>query len=584
LVNAYGPTETCVSATQYFMTAQSWQQLLPPPIGAPIPGVQVQICDEAGRPLPVGVAGEIRIGGAGVGRAYLHDAQLSAARFVTDAQGNRWYRSGDLGRWLPDAQLQFIGREDRQVKIRGNRIELGEIETALNAQPFVRHSIVAAADPHSQGSVSLAAWLVVQPGFDPAVCRAELDTKLPAYMIPSWLIPVDTIPLNHHGKVDLKPLLRLISDTGLDLKPARPLSTPAEERVAALMGEVLGQSIRDSDADFFALGGHSVLAVRLLALLQQDFGAKIPLTDLFTHSTVARLAERIQHQHLFAPKKTPVVGLNTSGTAIPLICFHPVGGNVLCYQALAEELGSDQPVYMVEAQGLAEGQPPLATVEEMVANYLPAVRELLPSGPVRLAGWSFGGLLAFEAAYRLYRAGVEVREIMLFDALANADGLKALLRKDESEYLALLFEEMGLVDAETLRALTPEERLDLLVERGKGTDLLPLNSDREGMRRLLAVFQNNALAAIRYTPPFLEKTDILLVRPKQLKRLTSGIVGDDYNGWRGKVGGTVHLRWMEGSHGEMLMKPRICQLAAHVKAYLSASGASHSVAAGLPLL
>ncbi len=563
VVNAYGPTETCVAAAQHVMNAASWQEILPPPIGVPLRGVELQVCDAAGRPLPEGVPGEIRIGGAGVGRGYLNDPEQTARRFVRDAAGRRWYRSGDLGRWLPGGVLAFLGREDRQVKIRGNRIELAEVEAAIGSHPFVRRVAAVATDPRGDGDLVLAAYVVPRPGFEVAACKADLESRLPPFMVPSWLIEIDDFPLTSSGKLDEARLPR----PSAAARPAgRPLSGGDEQRLAALFAEVLNVPVEDAEADFFALGGHSVLAVRLLAAVERTFGLRVPLSDLFAHPTVARLACRIADRSRDSGWR-PVVAINAGGERPPLVCFHPVGGNVLCYQGLGEALGRDQPLYMVQSYGLEEGQPLLPTVEEMTAAYLEALRGTLPEGPIVLAGWSFGGLLAYEAACQLRRTGMPVAAVLLFDAVAVPDPVRDLLRKDEADYLAALFDELGIVDAATLRPLSPEQRLDLLVERGRGSNLLPDHTDRRGMRRLLGVFQNNALAAVRYRPRRLESR-LLLVRPRIATAAAPGIPGDDLNGW-GPLA-DVQLRWIEGTHGQMLQTPRVEQLARCVKEYLDA--------------
>lgn len=561
LVNAYGPTETCVAATQHIMTAASWQEILPPPIGVPLRGVEIQVCDAAGRPLPEGVPGEIRIGGAGVGRGYLNDPEQTAHRFVCDVAGRRWYRSGDLGRWLPGGVLTFLGREDRQVKIRGNRIELPEVEAAASSHPFVRRVAVVAIDPRGDGDFLLAAYVVPRPGYDAAVCKADLESRLPPFMVPSWLVEVDDIPLTRSGKLDEA---RLPRPSVVSRPAGRPLSTDGERQLAALFADVLGVPVADADADFFALGGHSVLAVRLLAAVERTFELRVPLSDLFAHSTVAGLARRIADRAHDSGWR-PVVAINAGGDRPPMVCFHPVGGNVLCYQGLGEALGPDQPLYMVQSYGLAEGQPLLPTVEAMTAAYLEALRGTLPERPIILAGWSFGGLLAYEAAWQLTRSGFPVGAVMLFDSVAVPDPIRDLLRKDEADYLAALFGELGIVDAATLRPLSPEQRLDLLVERGRGSNLLPDHADRAGMRRLLGVFQNNALAAVRYRPRRLESR-LLLVRPRIATAAAPGIPGDDLNGWGALA--EVDLRWMEGTHGQMLQKPNVELLARFVKEYL----------------
>lgn len=569
VVNAYGPTETCVAACQHVMTSASWSEILPPPIGRPIHGAVIEICDKNGRPVPDGVPGELRIGGAGVGRGYINAAEQTAERFVGTGTDRR-YVSGDMGRRLQNGLIAYLGRVDRQVKIRGNRIELGEVEAAIAAYPLVRRVAVKTFDLHGDGNPSLVGYVVPHPGFDVADCKADLDARLPSFMVPSWLIPVTDIPLNRSGKVDEASL-----PAPVRVAPARPSRSPASEierRLAAIWSGVLGAEVVDADADFFTLGGHSVLAVRIVGEVHRAFGLRLPIADFFAFPTLAQLAARIDARRRH-DEWQPIVTLNAGGSRPPIVCFHPVGGNILCYQPLAELLGPDQPLCMVQSYGLEEGQPLLASVEEMASSYLAALRERVPEGPLVMAGWSFGGLLAYEAAQQMRRVGGDVRAVLLFDTVAVPDPVRDLLRKDEAEYLAALFSELGIVDADTLRPLTPDARLDLLVERGKGSHLLPDNTDRAGMRRLLGVFQNNALAAVRYRPSRCETGGLLLVRPRILTAAAPGIAGDDHNGWSDVVAGGVDLRWIEGTHGQMLQAPHVADLCAHVADYLARNGA-----------
>lgn len=562
LVNAYGPTECCVSAAQFVMTSNNFRQILPPPIGSPIKGVQITICDDKNRPLPDGVPGEILIGGAGVARGYLNDADQTDKSFITRSDGSRWYRSGDIGRRRNDGEIIFVGREDGQVKVRGNRVELAEIENALTKHPLVRRATVILHKTGGQGAENIVAYLTTDDGFDMASCRMQLEQSLPAYMVPGYMICVDHIPLTSNGKVDTSklPAPSDSQSTAKD-KPKVPLTSELERTVAKLMGDVLDCTIDDANADFFELGGHSVLAVQFLSKLTQSVDVKIPLSDLFSCATVAKLAARIQSRARDEKAKNPIVSVNPDGKDIPMVCFHPVGGNILCYQELAHALGPEQPVYMVEARGLEEGQSLNASVEEMVASYLPALRDVIANRPVRVTGWSFGGLLAFEAGYRLTQAGIDVRSISLLDAIAVPDSVREMLRKDEAEYLADIFGELGIVQAKDLRPLTPEERIDYLLEHGKKSDLLPQEADRDTMRRLLAVFQNNALAAVHYIPPKIDDIDVLLIRPKTVVRGAPFIEGDAFNGWRKFTADNLKLTMVPGTHGTMLTGPDITDVA-----------------------
>lgn len=562
VVNQYGPTETCVCATQHIMTATDWRRSLPPPIGKPLHGVDVRLTDSAGREVPDGVPGEIRIGGLGVARGYINDPERAAERFVVDPDGRRRYRTGDLARRLPTGDLAFMGREDRQVKVRGHRVELGEVEAAIAAHPLVRRVAVTATASGTEGDKALVAHVVTRPGFDAAKVRADLDRVMPAWTVPSWIVEIDEIPLTPNGKLDESRLPPPAEPRRTSDHPPNPLSTEVERRLAALWSKVLDTEANDRADDFFMMGGHSVLAVRLMSIIEREFGVRPPLADLFTHSTVATMASLIEGRP--ANDRSPIVLVNTGGSEPPLVCFHPVGGNVLCYRELANALGPDQPLIMVQSVGLDDDRPLPPTVEALLDVYIGPLRTALGDRPVSLAGWSFGALLAWEAAERLIRAGIDVRSVMALDGVAVPDVVRDMLRKDESDFLADLFSEMGLFDAETLRPLTSEQRVDLILERGKGGHFLPDDMDRVGMRRLLNLFQNNGLAAARYRPRPLD-VNLLLIRPTGESRQAPGVPGDPFNGWTDRARRGVELRWMGGTHGTMLESGHMAELSLLVR-------------------
>ncbi|MEI6756848.1 MAG: methyltransferase domain-containing protein [Chlorobium sp.] len=566
--NAYGPTETCVSASQYRMSASTWNKFLPPPVGSPLSGVDIKICDEAGRSMPTGIPGEIRIGGACLAREYLNEPELTARHFVLDEEGKRWYCTGDIGRWLQPGLLQFTGREDRQVKVRGYRIELSEVESALLASPLVRQAAVVVADPRNDGDRVLVAYIVANKGFDSGRCRADLDLRIPAWMMPTLIVEIDELPITSNGKIDERRLPSLHKTDRLNPNNrARKLFTrDTERKLAALWQKILDLPVESTDDDFFMLGGHSVLGIRLLSLIESSFGVKIPLTELFTSTTIARMADRIEARQE-ASAWHSVVAIHTGGSHTPLVCFHPVGGNVLCYKALAEALGSDWPLYMVQASGLEAGQALQPTIEMMVSGYLRELNEIIPHHPLIMAGWSFGGLLAWEAAHQLRQMGRKIESVIILDGIATPDPIRSMLQKDEADFIATLFDEMGLGSAEFLRSLTPEERLDQIVLLDRGGDYLPNGLDRQQMRRLLALFQNNGMAAVRYQPPA-STEDLLLIRPRIPSSQAPGIPGDDYNGWSSLVGGKVELRWIDGTHGQMLHPPFAGQMADHIRQYI----------------
>jgi len=389
------------------------------------------------------------------------------------------------------------------------------------------------------------------------------------------LVEIDDIPLTSNGKPDESRLPRPAELSRRNDRTPSPPANDTERRLALVWSEVLETTVDDREDDFFLMGGHSVLAVRLMSAIEREFGVRPPLADLFTHATVARMATLLDRRP--NDDRSSIVVVNGEGAGPPLVCFHPVGGNILCYRDLANALGPDQPLIMVQSLGLDDDRPLPPTVEGLIDVYIGPLRAALGDRPVSLAGWSFGALLAWEAAERLIRAGVDVRAVMAFDGVAVPEVVRELLRKDESDFLADLFDEMGLFDAETLRPLTSEQRVDLILERGKGGRFLPDDMDRAGMRRLLNLFQNNGLAAARYRPRPLD-VDLLLVRPTEASRQAPGVPGDPENGWTEFATRGVDLRWMGGTHGTMLEREHIGELAAIVRERLDqANGSGRSL-------
>ena len=565
--NAYGPTESCVAACHYRMTSANWHDILPPPIGRPLSGIDIKLCDKSGRLLPVGIPGQIIIGGAGVAREYISEPELTARHFLVDDEGKRWYCTGDIGRWIEPGLMQFMGREDRQVKVRGYRIELSEIESAMLASPLVRQVAVVVEDPRQDGDRILVAWVVANPGFDAVRCRADLDLLLPAWMMPTLIVEIDELPINSNGKLDEHRLASLHKKelSNSNARMQIPFGRDTERKLAELWQKLLDVPINSAEDDFFMLGGHSVLGIRLVSLIETGFGVKLPLAELFSSTTIARMADRIEAKQA-ACKWHSVVAVNPGGERTPLVCFHPAGGNVLCYKALADALGRDWPMYMVQASGLEAGQSLQPSVELMITGYLPELQEIIRDRPIILLGWSFGGLLAWEAAERLRKFGTKIESVILLDSVASPDPIRSILQKDEADFIASMFDEMGLGSAEYLRTLTPDERLDRIIQHAGGNDYLPEGLDRQHTRRLLALFQNNGLAALRYQPQTSENR-ILLIRPKLASSQAPGIAGDDYNGWAQLCSRGVEVCWIDGTHGQMLTHPFVQQLADHIRKY-----------------
>lgn len=473
LVNMYGITETTVHVTHHRVTAADLTGGRSV-VGVPIPDLQTWVVDPHGRLLPPGVAGELWVGGRGVALGYVRRPELTAERFVPDRlareplPGARLYRSGDLARLLPQGQLEYLGRIDHQVKIRGYRIELGEIEACLSAQPGVAERIVLAVGESAE-TRRLVAWVVPAPGavLDGDRLREALADRLPGYMVPARFVVLDALPLTSNGKTDRR-RLPLPEETASD--GHREPRTATERVLLGLWAEVLGRTAVAPDANFFHLGGHSMLAVRLAARVRASFGVDLPLSVLFTHQTPAALASWLERETRAEqgartssePVLVPVRRASDSA-AVPLFAVHPGAGGVLCYQPLAEALGADHSFYGIRCYGHQPGERPFETLAAMADHYCALVRRAHPAGPYRLIGHSLGGVIAWEMARRLQAEGHEVSLLALLDtylpgALGETRASPALIVEN------LLGRPVDLAD-EDLVGLSDEEQVDVALGR-----------------------------------------------------------------------------------------------------------------------
>jgi thioesterase domain-containing protein/acyl carrier protein len=494
-----------------------------------------------------------------LGRGYLARPGLTAERFVPDPRGTageRLYRSGDLARFRPDGQLEFLGRIDHQVKVRGFRVELGEIEAALGAHPSVRQS-VAVVRRDGRGEASLLAYVVCRdpvPAPSAALDAGELSrhlrTRLPDSMVPAAIVLLDTLPLTAQGKVDRRALPapdRAASATGA--------AGPRDELELALVElwqEVLDRQPIGVGDDFFALGGHSLLAVQLMLRLEQKLGVALPLSALFEGPTVEAQAALLRRSGVH--RREVVVGIRPAGGAPPFFCVHPVGGNVLCYVDLARRLGPEQPFY-----GLQTPDPPAVgeTVEEMAASYLEALGRVDARGPYRLGGWSMGGLVAYEMARRLTAEGREVATLVLIDAavpLPEAPELPA-----GGELVALFAGDLaGLAGAapaavgEGFAMLETDEALRRLLAVAESLGAVPPGIELAQVRQLFEVFARNLRATRRYRP-----------RPwdGRLTLLRTAGAGPQDLGWGALAAGGVAVHEIPGDHYTMLREPQVAALA-----------------------
>jgi amino acid adenylation domain-containing protein len=430
LLNAYGPTEMTTFSTWYHVKEiVDGEESIP--IGRPIASDCLYILDDLLQPVPVGVIGEIFLGGDGIARGYLRRPDLNAAKFLQDpfnsGEGRRMYRTGDLGRFLPDGNVQFIGRRDGQAKIHGFRVETGEVTLALESHPAVRTAIVTVFSD-TGGFKSLAAYLLKAEGATVSIgdVRSYLAGRLPAYMIPVSMTWIDAVPLTPRGKIDRSAL----PDPEIGLEPDTATPAPGGEadralsQMAAAWESVLGAGRVGPDDNFFDLGGHSLLAIRLIDRIEESFGVRLPISVIFKAPTVRKMLESVRDTGK-DPAGHVLVALQPEGTRPPLYCIHAVPGTLFEYDALVRQISKDQPVYGLQSPGLDGVTRVPDTVEAMASLYVEVIRGHQPHGPYHFLSYCAGGSFTYEVARQLMSAGEEVGFLGFIDYPAPKQELQS---------------------------------------------------------------------------------------------------------------------------------------------------------------
>ena len=452
LHNLYGPTEAAVDVS--YWPAAPDDRSNPVPIGWPVWNTRLYVLDNRLRPVPPGVAGHLFIAGVQLARGYLARPDLTERAFIPDPfhPGQTMYRTGDLARRRTDGAIVFLGRADDQVKIRGLRIELGEIEAALTASPMVRQARVIAREDRA-GDRRLVAYLIAGEDYDVAALRAHVATRVPDYMVPSAFVTLPALPVNSSGKLDRAALPAPDYATA----PGRPPMPGTETKLAALFAEVLGLESVGAEDDFFALGGHSLLGVDLMLRVRAAFGHDPGLGALFEHPTVARLAPILDTAD--APIDHglgPMIRLgHGDDTRPPLFLVHPAGGLAWGYGGLARALQPERSTFGIQAPSLDGTTPAPESMETLAALYAERVLAAGTPGPIHLAGWSVGGIIAHAMAVRLHEAGHLVGVVAMLDSYP-ADAWRREAEPDRATILRALL---------TIAGHDPAQHPELEMER-----------------------------------------------------------------------------------------------------------------------
>ncbi|WP_446326855.1 non-ribosomal peptide synthase/polyketide synthase [Burkholderia pseudomallei] len=565
LLNAYGPTETTTFAAVWEAEPRTLAAQAAP-IGRPIGNTSVYVLDAYGAPVPVGVTGEIHIGGPGVAQGYLNRPALSAERFVRDpfvGGDARMYRTGDLGRWRPDGMLDCIGRADFQVKIRGFRIELGEIEACLLEHGALAQAAVLARDDGGDGGKTLVAYYVPRAGHEdgaPAL-RAHLAARLPEYMVPAAYVRLSAMPLTPNGKLERRALPAPDERSYVRRDYAAPQGE-IETTLARIWAELFGIERVGRHDGFFELGGHSLLAVRMVARVHDVLGVEVPLRALFADpvlhvfaSAVARASTRQASSNL--------VAFRSAGTAAPLFFIHSGLGEIGFVGDLLPGIAPEIPVYGFAAVGFLAGETPHATIEEMAAQYVDAMRRVQPHGPYRLAGWCAGGNIAFEMAHQLIAADDTVEFLCMIDSPTSAP----IDRSVTACVLARIPDDIPEALRTRLHALGDAFDVRGMLHACQAAGMLPIDLPTGLMERHVAVQYAIKHAKLNYVPPRLP-VDVIHFVAQDEPMWRNGWAMD---GWHDVADRVICLP-ASGDHMTMVAAPHAEQLGRRITEALAVHG------------
>ncbi|OUJ73687.1 non-ribosomal peptide synthetase [Hymenobacter crusticola] len=549
IINGYGPTENTTFSLTHPITSADLSAPVALPIGRPLSNRTAYVLDERQQLAPVGVAGEVYVGGAGVARAYLNQPALTTEKFVPPpfaaAEGTRLYRTGDLGRWRADGSLEYLGRLDEQVKLRGFRIELGEIEAVLQQSGLVKQAVVMVrAD---QGSPKrLVGYVVPEATFERDQVTAYLRSKLPDYMVPTLWVELAALPLTTNGKVN-KPALPVPNASKLATEAYEAPTTQAEQTLVRIWQEVLRKDTIGIHDNFFELGGDSIITIQIVSRLRQA-GYSTQPRDLFVHQTVAKLAEvvaaRLEASLLEEPLTdqpasidkdvNPLVALQKDGSKPP---FFAIPGFLL-YRHVVAHIGPDQPFYGLELPFYEriDELPPNERVGELAQHFIREMKQVQPQGPYFLGAFCGYYPIIFEVAHTLLAQGDEVPVLALFEAYPS----NALLSKKSATYLR---QRMGIY-YEELRKKTLAETVKYLADEAA----IKLNF----IQRKIAGEKREGYNLKAYPGK------VVLFRSSVL---TPGLIDDPQGGWAQHVTGEIEVLTVTGDHISIFKEPGAVELA-----------------------
>jgi amino acid adenylation domain-containing protein len=547
VINGYGPTENTTFSTTLTIDKEYKESI---PIGKPISNTFAYIVNNYNHLVPIGVLGELCVGGDGVARGYLNMPELTAEKFIEEVTGaghrcrrQKIYRTGDLARWLPDGRIEFCGRLDHQVKIRGYRIELGDIETRLLSHDEIKDAVVTAKETGAEEK-ALCAYIVSRDAareFTVIELREYISKQLPGYMLPTYFVQMEELPLTIGGKVDRKslPNPKDMIDTG---KTYEAPTNETEKKILQIWAEVLGldaDKIGVTD-NFFELGGNSISILKIQSRLNKQFDRDISMSTMFLYPTIRELAANIPEEPLIN-KLENIVKLNKGGNEKNIFIFHPMHGMTYPYKELAELLENHYNVYGIQSKGLVRESPLPGTYEEMLQEYIPQVKAIQKTGPYILAGFCLGAVLAYEAARELEDEGEPIEKLIMLD-------IHAFIPEVTIRFYPLK------------RALYLTRHLipRLLRKKIRQDPEEPPVDEQERLTQ--RVETNNKAVSMKFRYKRIINSPILHIRAREnhLRGLTK-----EY--WSKMTGGRVDCFETPGNHDTMLAHPHVKELAEIIK-------------------
>lgn len=576
-----GATEVSIWSIVYPIEKvdSTWNSI---PYGKPLANQSFHVLNDDLQPCPEWVAGQMYIGGEGLAIGYWKDKEKTETSFIYHPDTNeRLYRTGDIGRYLPDGNIEFLGREDTQVKIRGYRIELGEIEAVLLQHVDVESAIVCVQtvnnDKHIVVHIVQKAKIINETSsliIDDVVdnnlesqLRVHVKSLLPEYMVPSYFVFINAIPLTANGKLDRRALPKVdISHRDVENRVVKKPHTGIEKDIARIWEDVLGICDLSITDNFFDLGGDSLSAVIMMAKIQNKFKQELSISSLLGEGSIESIASLISVDKI-NEIWTPLVKLQTKGDKTPIIFVHPAGGNVLCYEILSRMLGDDQPFYAFEAQGLNLSLDPINSIEEMAAFYINSLSAEIKNKPFILGGWSSGGVVAYEMAQQLKQAGIDVPIIVMLDSPLPIEREKISDKVAESWFLTDLYGG----EKESNREIPTLNENIVTINSDIEDESNIANYEQKHILRAFKIFKAT-LSALRSYFPNVSDFNIVQFRatgdPIKEFRSHPYVHNEDW-GWSNYVNGDLLTIQVGGDHYSMLDDDNIKIITENIKKIVS---------------